>query len=144
MDLLSPSIDFAILCDAVQAAGGKLHLVGGGWDNLFVSKFPARHHTLGIGMRVRIPWSSTDETVQIHVDLIDEDGTSVLPSGPLHHHVRARRNPAMEEGTDLGIVRAFTFNNLEFPHPGSYAFVLTIGDSVHRLGFTVRQRPARE
>jgi len=143
VDLLSPSIDFAILCDAVQAAGGKLHLVGGGWDNLFVSKFPARHHTLGIGLRVRIPWGSLDDIAEVHVDLIDEDGKSILPSGPLHHQVKARRNPAMEEGTDLGVVRAFTFNNLEFPRPGQYAFVLTIGDSVHRLGFTVRQRPVR-
>ncbi len=143
MELLSPSIDFAILCDAVQAAGGKLHLVGGGWDNLFVSKFPARHHSLGIGARIRIPWSSTDETVQLRVDLIDEDGTSILPSGPLRHRVKARRSPMLEEGSDLGVVRAFTFNNLEFPKAGPYAFVLSIGESVYRLGFTVRLRPGR-
>lgn len=141
MELLSPSIDFAILCDAVQAAGGKLHLLGGGWDNLFVRSFPARHHTLGIGLRVRVPWSSNEETVHVHVDLIDEDGQSILPTGPLRHRIRARRNPVLEEGADLGVVRAFTFNNLEFPKPGQYAFVLTIGESVHRLGFTVRLRP---
>ncbi len=142
MDLLNPSIDFAILCDAVQAAGGKLHLVGGGWDNLFVAKFPARHHTLGIGLRIRIPWGSLDENVQVHVDLIDEDGQSILPAGPLRHRIRARRNPALEEGSDVGVVRAFTFNNLEFPKAGPYAFVLTMADSVHRLGFNVRPRPS--
>lgn len=140
MNLLAPSIEFAILCDAVQAAGGKLHLVGGGWDNLFVSKFPARHHTLGIGLRVRIPWTSSESDIELEVDLIDEDGQSVLPAGPVQHRIRAKRNPALGEGTDLGVVRAFTFNNLEFPRPGPYSFAITMGESVHRLGFTVRLR----
>lgn len=139
---IRPSVDFALLADAVQASQGKLFVLGGGWDTLFVRSFPARHASLGIGMRVRVPWSWADQVVVISVDLQDEDGARVLPSDPLTHGIRVARPEGFPEGTDVGLVRAFTFNNLVIPHEGAYSFVISLNQVVaDRLRFNVRLRP---
>lgn len=141
MENLGPSVDVALLADSVQAVAGKLFILGGGWDTLFVPSFPARHPSLGIGLRIRAPFSSITEDMTIEVDLQDADGTSLLPK-PLAHRVRLNRNRPPEHGTDLGVVRAFTLNNLEFRQPGFYSFVISLdGEPRSRLRFRVGERP---
>ncbi len=136
-----PAIDFAILADAVQASGGKIYVLGGGWDTLFVRGFPATVPSLGVGLRVRVPWSDAGRRFSLLVDLVDEDGQSVLPS-PLRHILVLQRTGTMPEGSDLGAVRAFTFNNVPLPKAGGYAFSIGIeGAEQTRLRFTVRERP---
>ena len=81
----TPSVEFAMVADAVQAVGGKLYVLGGGWDLLWVSSFPARHPSMGIGIRIRVPWSNIEQ-FSLSVDLVDEDGNSLFggsgsPSG---------------------------------------------------------------
>jgi hypothetical protein len=45
--------------------------------------------------------------------------------------------------SDFGVVRSFTFNNLQFAREGAYSFVISVdGDPVSRLRFTVRERAA--
>ena len=140
-DLLEPSIDFALLADAVQAANGKLFILGGGWDSLWVSQFPARHPTLGIGVRVRVPWTWADRQVTLSVELQDEDGGSIIARGPLTHTFMVSRPRGLPEGTDIGLVRAFAVNNLLFEKAGGYSFVISVNDVVRdRLRFTVRLR----
>ncbi len=145
MDLdpeIKPTVDFALLADAVQVVVGKLYVLGGGWDALFVPQFPARFPSLGLGLRIRIPWSCTDRPIRVEVDLQDEDGGRVLPSPPIVNELRVGRPPGMPEGTDLGIPRSFTFHNIIFPREGAYSFVVLIdGDTAARVRFVVRSRP---
>lgn len=136
---LRPTLEFALLADAVSAVDGKLYVLGGGWDTLVVGGFPVRHHSLAIGLRLRIPWSSGPEQVRFDVGLQDADGTSLLPED-IHHvvDVAPRRG---RDRQDFGVVRSVTFNNLTFHAPGDYSFVITLdGEVVHRLRFTVKQR----
>ncbi len=136
-----PQIEFAMVADAVQAVAGKLYIIGGGWDTLFVRAFPARHPTLGIGMRIRIPWSDLD-TFTLAVDLVDEDGSSLFKGKRLAQRIKINRPPAMPAGGDMGIVRAFTFNNLVFPKEGGYAFRILVDDNeVSRMRFRLRHQP---
>lgn len=138
---IRPTVDFALLADAVQVVQGKLYVLGGGWDTLFVGGFPARHPTLGIGLRIRVPWSWTDRQVVVGVDIQDQDGARVLPTPPLKQGLRVARPTGVPEGSDVGISRSFTFNNLTFPGEGAYSFVITLDDDVvSRLRFTVRRR----
>ncbi len=140
---IRPVVDYALLADAVQVVQGKLYVLGGGWDTLFVPGFPARFPSLGVGLRVRVPWSWADQVVVIGVDLQDEDGARVLPTAPLAQGVKVSRPPGLPEGSDLGVARSFTFNNLTFPHAGAYSFVINIDQEVaSRLRFSVRPRPA--
>jgi len=136
-----PSIEFAILADAVQAVAGKLFILGGGWDTLFVGSFPAQHHSLGIALRLRVPWAAAGEQLTLTIDLEDEDGASILGNKKLRHSFVTHHPKGLSEGSDLGVVRAFTFNNVPMPAPGSYSFVIAVEDrELHRLRFFARPR----
>ena len=140
---LEPSVDVALLADAVQASQGKLFVLGGGWDVLTVRSLPARHPSMGIGLRVRVPWGWPGETVRLEVELQDEDGKSVLP-GSLSAPVPVRRPDHLPEGQDLTVVRALTFTNVIFRNEGAYSFVVSIdGEVKERLRFMVRVRQAK-
>lgn len=139
-DSIGPSIDVALLADSVQAVRGKLYVLGGGWDTLWVRGFPARHPSLAIGLRLRIPTSWHSDNVSLSVDLQDADGGPLLPR-PLTQLISMSRNEDTR-ATDVGLVRSFTFNNLSFAREGSYSFVISVDeDPVSRLRFIVRERP---
>ena len=140
-DSLGPSVDVALLADAVQAVRGKPFVLGGGWDTLWVQRFPARHPSLAIGLRLRVPVSWGSDTLKLSVELQDADGHAMLPR-PLSHDIRlppaTQHNP---NATDFGLIRSFTFNNLMFEQEGSNSFVISVDDEpVSRLRFTVRAR----
>lgn len=141
-DSLGPSVDVALLADAVQAVRGKLFILGGGWDTLWVARFPARHPSLAIGLRLRVPVSWARDELKLSVELQDADGHPLLPK-PLAHDIElppSSRQPS--NATDFGLVRSFTFNNLVFQGEGSYSFVISVdGEPVSRLRFSVRARP---
>ncbi len=138
-DSVGPTVDVALLADAVQAVRGKLYVLGGGWDTLWVRSFPARHPSLAIGLRIRVPSSWGEEVLKVSVELQDADGAPMLPQ-PLAHTVRL---PTSSSGTtDYGLIRSFTFNNLLFRSEGSYSFVISVDDEpLSRLRFAVRSRP---
>ncbi len=138
-DSLGPTVDVALLADAVQAVRGKLYVLGGGWDTLWVRSFPARHPSLAIGLRIRVPSSWGEDVLKVAVELQDADGAPMLPQ-PLAHTVRL---PTSSGGsTDFGLIRSFTFNNLLFQGEGSYSFVISVDDEpLSRLRFAVRSRP---
>lgn len=141
-DTLGPSVDVALLADAVQAVRGKLFILGGGWDTLWVQRFPARHPSLAIGLRLRVPVSWAGDQIRLSVELQDADGRPLLPR-PLGHDISlpgtAQHPP---NATDFGLIRSFTFNNLMFEKEGSYSFVISVDDDpLSRLRFTVRSRP---
>ncbi|HJR92997.1 MAG TPA: hypothetical protein VJ938_11195 [Acidimicrobiia bacterium] len=139
---LEPSVDIALLADAVQASRGKLFVLGGGWDVLTVRSLPARHPSMGIGLRVRVPWGWPGDDVRLEVELQDEDGKSVLP-GSLSAPVPVRRPEHLPEGQDVTLVRALTFTNVVFQREGAYSFVISIdGEVTERLRFLVNLRPA--
>lgn len=140
-DGLAPSIDIALLADSVQAVRGKLFVLGGGWDTLWVSRLPARHPSLAIGLRLRVPVLWRSETLRLSVELQDEDGKALLPR-PLAHDIKLPTNAPQPAGaTDFGLVRSFTFNNLQFDREGAHSFVISVDDEpVSRIRFTVRTR----
>ncbi|MGH8952096.1 MAG: DUF6941 family protein [Acidimicrobiia bacterium] len=141
-DSIGPTVDVALLADAVQAVRGKLFILGGGWDTLWVRSFPARHPSMAIGLRLRVPSSWGAEMLKLSVELQDADGAPLL-SQPLSHQVRLPANPQSPTATDFGVIRSFTFNNLLFGREGSYSFVISVDDEpVSRLRFAVRARPS--
>lgn len=139
---LGPSVDVALLADSVQAVRGKLFVLGGGWDTLWVPRLPARHPSLAIGLRLRIPVSWQSDTVKLSVELQDADGKALLPR-PLSQDIKLPTNAQHPPGaTDFGLIRSFTFNNLSFETEGAFSFVISVdGQPESRIRFTVRVRP---
>jgi hypothetical protein len=141
-DALGPTVDVALLADSVQAVRGKLFVLGGGWDTLWVSRFPARHPSLAIGLRLRVPVSWKSESLSLSVELQDEDGKPVLPRALTHEIRLPADTPHLPSATDFGLIRSFTFNNLSFSYEGAYSFVISVDEEpVSRIRFTVRARP---
>ena len=139
----APRVEFAMVADAVQAMGGKLYVLGGGWDMLWVGSFPARHPSMGIGLRIRVPWSHIDE-FELSVDLVNEDGKSLFGGKRFSQRIKVTRRLGRPAGSDTGVTRAFTFNNLLFPKPGGYAFPIFVsGTEVARVRFRVEKRAGR-
>lgn len=139
-DSIGPTVDVALLADAIQAVGGKLYVLGGGWDTLWVRSFPVRHPSLAIGVRLRVPTSWGEEDLKLSVELQDADGGRVLPQ-VLSQVIKLPSRPPLSGAADFGIIRSFTFNNLTFRSEGSYSFVISVDDEpVSRLRFSVRQR----
>jgi hypothetical protein len=140
MAMFAPEIEVAILADAVQAVAGKLFVLGGGWDTLYAARFPARHPSLGIGVRVRVPWPQIENEFTLSVDLVDEDGHSVFGDKNITQTFRAGRPRGLPDGVDVGVVRALTINGLVFPSEGGYSFVVSIdGVEAQRISFRVRE-----
>ena len=82
----------------------------------------------------------------LSIDLQDEDRGSLFTSGPLRHGFEVGRPQGAPEGSDIGLVRAFTFNHVPFPSAGGYAFAISLNEQeVDRLRFNVFQhtRPAQ-
>lgn len=140
-DSIRPTIDIALLADAVQAVRGKLFVLGGGWDTLWVRALPARHPSMAIGLRLRVPFSWRGETLRLSVELQDADGAPVLPH-PLAQSLRLAAQQVPAGVSDFSVLRSFTFNNLLFAKEGSYSFVIAVDDEpLSRLRFAVRLRP---
>ena len=139
-------IDYLVLADAAAAAEGKHYIHGAGWDTLLAGNFPAVHPALSVAVRLRIPWSDTNQEHMLELDVIDADGKSILPEtqGPLRMPFAIGRPAAVPTGTDQVVPLVFNFQRLQFASPGTCAVVMRIsGEDMARSPFHVRAAPGR-
>lgn len=53
-------VDFLILADGAQVVGGKLFVLGGGWDRIQPPSFPHTLPQVGLALGIRVPWLETN------------------------------------------------------------------------------------
>jgi len=70
------NVEWLILADAAEVNGGKLYLLGGGWNQLAANKFPFPHN-MAIAVSFKIPWTQTNEKHSFEISIADSDGRSV-------------------------------------------------------------------
>jgi len=137
-------VDYLLLADAAAALQGKLYVHGAGWDTIWGAQFPVVHPLIAVALRLRVPWANTNQPYDLTIDVLDEDGVSILPAptGPPKVTINVGRPPQAPPGSDQVVPLALNLQNLEFAHAGSYAVVLRINDSdAARSPFTVALRP---
>jgi hypothetical protein len=125
----------AFLADSVQAAGGKLHALGVGWQVIQVSGFPARHDRVGLGLVVR---TTSDEAGPhtLSVSLLDPQGAP-RSFGDRPAFEAGFASPGGEGTATL----ALNLDGLMFDAEGTHTFVLGIdGHEQVRLPFRVQTR----
>ncbi len=129
-----------LLCDAAQAVGGKLYVLGAGWTHL-VQGVPV---PMALAVRIRVPWDQSNRPFDLHIHLITDEGTPVdLGQGPIEAHTRVEvgRPPGMRQGTPLVSVFALNVGALVLA-PGRYVWELEIGDVEYaREPFDVLEQP---
>lgn len=136
----------AFLADSVVVADGKLFVQGAGWNIIWVPTFPAQHDRIGVGVLIRVPWTSTNEMHIVGLHLEDGDGRT-MPVGrsadgepvmTLGGQFSVGRPPTMPHGDDQIVPIAMNLNGLVFDHPDRYSFVVGLDDvPMARLPFRV-------
>ena len=69
-------VEWLILADAAQVTGGKLYLIGGGWDKVTANKFP-HPQSMSIAVSFRVPWTETNERHSFEVEIAGADGEAI-------------------------------------------------------------------
>jgi hypothetical protein len=129
-----------LLADAVQAAEGKLYILGGGW-NVTTGAAP-----FGIALLIEVPWTEAEWGHRWQLHLETEDGTPVAPPGSVEAitvggDFEVGRPPGTRPGTAFNVPVAINSGPLPL-EPGRYIWRLLIdgeSDEDWYLGFDVRQ-----
>ena len=134
-------VDYLVLADAVAVADGKHYIHGAGWDTIFGASFPVTHPTMGIAVRLRVPWTDTNQPHTISLDVIDGDGQSVLATAP-GGQINVGRPPTIPPGQDQVVPLAFALLSVQFERAGDYVVVVRIdGIDQGRAPFRVAEMP---
>lgn len=131
-----------LLCDAAQVAGGKLFILGGGWNVLVKSRSGPANMALAI--LVTVPWTETNQRHSLRATLSDEDGQAVTDPGGQAVEVKGDlevgRPPGVQPGTSFNVPLAANIG-VDIS-PGSYRWDVEIdGTTLASLSFTVTAAP---
>ncbi len=140
MDEQNIDIEFLILADLAQVIGGKLHMMGGGWDRINVQKFP-HIQSFSVATAISVPWAHTNEKHNIVITMVDEDGHQELLK--IEGEFEVGRAPGIKPGATQRLMMAFTINSLKFSEPKGYSIISFVdGQEMRRLEFNVVPTPA--
>jgi len=139
-ELNYPLVDFFILSDYAEAVNGKLYLMGGGWDRVFVQDFQ-KPVTISFAVGLLVPWNATNirHTVQITI----EDHDRKQPTGfSVDASFVTGRPPLITEGESQRTILALPGVPITFEGPGAYQAVARIVGGVEkRVGFRLVALP---
>jgi hypothetical protein len=135
-------IEYLILADHVEALNGKLYMMGGGWDTIFVLEI-GQPVPLSIACGAIIPYNETDEDHQLTLTVVNQDAVEVAP--PLTVGFRSGRAPTLERGAATHVPFAI---NAAFIFPARGAYVLTAAidsrpEAERRLTFHIKEQSGR-
>jgi hypothetical protein len=132
-----------ILADAVQAAEGKLYILGGGWNITGPDPSPS-----GIAIYVEVSWDMANMQHPWKLELLTSDGDPVTVPTPMGDQpvvlqgvLEVGRPVGVTPGTGLGVPLAINLGPLPLPPGGRYEWRLTIRDQADdnwRLPFSTR------
>ncbi len=126
----------AMLADAAQVQNGKLYILGGGFDTITARKLPMVYRALSLALVAEVDPDERHRDLEIHIRLIDEDGTDtgVQARGKL----RVGSPPNLPPGSTSIVPMVSPFYNVQFTDAKGYAFVIDYGETeLARVSFRV-------
>lgn len=138
MDSLQSEMDVAyfVLADAAQVVDGKLYLIGGGWDLVWVGEFPAAHG-FAICVGVRVPWDMTNVPHTLGLTVETTDGRAL---GQIISKFEVGKPAGLAQGSAQLINLAFPYG-LSLDGPDRFRIRALIDDRlVDEIAFGVVQR----
>lgn len=66
-------IEYAVLADFAEIVGGKLYLMGGGWDTTSATTAPAQVR-IAVAVGIRIDWTELGKALPVVITVEDDDG----------------------------------------------------------------------
>lgn len=132
-----------LLADAVQAVAGKLYILGGGWS--IAGPGPV---TMGLAVKVEVPWDQANRKHQIRFALVDSDDQPVMIATPTGDQpvqfggeFEPGRPAGLRPGTPLDVTLAVNLGALPLPSDGRYVWRCFINGETHedwQLSFSTR------
>jgi hypothetical protein len=125
-------IEYALLADAAQAVGGKVFVLGGGWNLFRAVNYPAPVQ-LAIAIGLGFTSNEVGNQYPLNVVIADEAGVPVVPEmkGQVETGQPA---PDLPKTASVKIPVAININ-MSLPHPGTYGIMVTAGSSTAQLSF---------
>ncbi len=128
-DLTFSTPDFRaliLMCDAVQVTGGKLFILGGG-----LGVIGPRPQHISVAVRIGVPWDQSNVKHVWRLDLVDEDGHSVLireKPVSLNGQFEAGRPAGVAPGSELWVPLGINFGAIPLPRGKRFTWKLFIND----------------
>lgn len=116
----------AMLADAAQVQGGKLYVMGGGYETIKARAIPVIHRNINVVVIVEVGAEERNQDLDIVIDLIDEDGRPVGVNAK--GRLRVGDQPALPPGAPSLVPLVSPFYNIRFPEAKGYTFVIRHGD----------------
>ena len=126
----------AMLADAAHVQGGKLYVLGGGFEAIRTRSIPAIHRALSVALLLEVAPQERDTDLAVSIELIDEDGQSMDLRATAK--IRVGSVSALPPGASTIVPLATPFYNVRFPEAKGYSFVVHHDDiELGRLTFRV-------
>ncbi len=125
-------IDYAVLADAAQAVGGKIFILGGGWNVYRSANYPAPVQ-LAVAVGLGFSGNEIGGRYPLKIVIADEAGVPVVPE--LNGQIETGQlAPDLPPGLPVKVPVAW---NVSFgvPRPGKYTIVVTVGTAQADLTF---------
>jgi hypothetical protein len=114
---------FAVADFASVSEGGKLNIMGV-FDNINALEFPCTHPLVSVAAQLRGGARDYNRQHNLEIRLVDEDGQDMIP--PFQTTLQVHRPP---NGESVVMPLVLNLQQLVFPKPGHYEFVLNINDT---------------
>jgi hypothetical protein len=123
----------AVLADEANVSQeGKLNLLGI-FDRIAAAEFPVVHPKMVFAFRVEAEFGDGGRTFPVRVTLEDEDGNALFQA---EGEMMA---PPVPPGEFTTANQIFGMVGVQFPRPGTYRFVVSVGDHArHETPFLVQ------
>lgn len=132
-----PEFDFVILADRAETLNGKLYMMGGAWDGIYLRSI-ADPATFTIVVGIVVPWHATNVEHVLGLQLEDADGRQLTDFQARFTTGRpASIPPGSRQRVTLCLPVAFVF-----PAPGTHIIVCSVGTREKRTFFQVESAPS--
>jgi hypothetical protein len=132
-------VEWLILADYADIIGGKLYLMGGGWDVLTVNTGFPLARPVGLAVAFSVPWGETNQRHNVEIEMLSDDGQNV---GKVAAQFEVGRPAGIKAGQEQRFQLAANLP-LNLPSPGTYVIVARIeGQEGARLPFNVVAGPS--
>ncbi len=121
-------VEWLIIADAAQVVGGKLYLLGGGYDRVTLPKEPPAPHSMSVAVAFRVPWNDTNIKHDFELEILDGDGHQIVNAKGQFEVGRAPGiAPGQDQRTQLAMNIGWKVEKL-----GSYEAVARVKDAPPR------------
>ncbi len=134
-------IEWILMADSAEVLGGKLYMLGGGWDRMpaSASKDSKDSRVFALAFSILVPWHQANEKHTMKIEIIDEDGKRTIFK--VEGEFEVGRPAGAVRGQLLRVPIAVKYMGT-IEQPGTYAVIGSLdGEESCRTQFHVQLPP---